>query len=256
MKRRVLKAPQPQADTIRTIMKPVLHLSKPVTSEKQDAPDAIEHQNVPVEHRSLHDFLYSAADEHAADSAATQPTASTDSTPLSIADWCDQTQAAKITGVYAVLDRAGNTQFIGISRNISLSLRSHLAEKGEAVCAQVTVQPFGFPSREAMAALRDEWIAALPSPPPGNVDGTWASTAGQAATQAMSAAEREAYEAKKLKLRRAMADSALSKEQDLPQKTDTAASKADLAAAMTDDNWSALIRDQTQQTQSPESREV
>ena len=224
-----------------------------MTTEKPDAPDAIEHQNVPVEHRSLHDFLYSAADEHAADSADTQPIASTGSTPLAIADWCDQTQTAKITGVYAVLDRAGQTQFIGISRNISLSLRSHLAEKGEAICAQVTVQPFGFPSREAMAALRDEWIAALPSPPPGNVDGTWASTAGQAATQAMSTAEREAYEAKKLKLRRAMADSALSKEQDVAQSADP---KADLTAAMTDDNWSALIREQTQQTQSPEPREV
>jgi hypothetical protein len=210
-------------------------------------PDAIEHQNVPVEHRSLHDFLYSAADEHAADVADAPPAASTTNTPLPVADWCEQTQDAKVTGVYAVCDRAGQTQFIGISRNISLSLRSHLAEKGEAVCAQVTVEPFRFPSREAMVALRDEWIAALPSPPPGNVDGTWASTAGQAATQAMSAAEREAYEAKKLKLRRAMADGSLSKEHDLAQATDP---KTDMTAAMTDDNWSALIRDQTQQTQS------
>lgn len=210
-----------------------------------DKPDAIEHQNVPVEHRSLHDFLYSAADEHATAAADTPPIDSTSNTPIPIADWCTQTQDAKVTGVYAVCDRAGQTQFIGISRNISLSLRSHVAEKGEAVCAQVTVQPFGFPSREAMAALRDEWMAALPSPPPGNVDGTWAATAGQAATQAMSAAEREAYETKKLKLRRAMADGSLSKEQDLAQATDP---KADLAAAMADDNWSALIRDQTQQT--------
>lgn len=220
-----------------------------MTSEKSDAPnalEAIEHQNVPVEHRSLHDFLYSAADEHAADTVAAPPTASTGHTPLPIADWCDQTQEAKVTGVYAVCDRAGQTQFVGISRNVSLSLRSHLAEKGEAVCALVTVQPFAYPSREAMAALRDEWIAALPSPPPGNIDGTWAGTAAAAATQAMSAAEREAYEAKKLKLRRAMADGSLAKEQDAAQASDP---KTDLAAAMTDDNWSALIRDQTDQTQ-------
>lgn len=217
-----------------------------MTSEK---PDAIEHQNVPVEHRSLHDFLYSAADEHAA-AAATLPTTSTGSTPLPMADWCEQTQDTKVTGVYAVRDRQGQTQFIGISRNVSLSLRSHLVEKGEAVCALVTVQPFGFPSREAMAALRDEWIAALPSPPPGNVDGTWEGTLAKAATQAMSAAEREAYEAKKLKLRRAMADSSLSKEQDLAQAAAAAEPKADLTAAMTDDNWSGLIRDQTHETQS------
>lgn len=217
-----------------------------MTAENPAEPAALEHQNVPVEHRSLHDFLYSAADEHAATTAAAPPTAATGSTPLPIADWCEQTQAAKVTGVYAVLDRDRQPQFIGISRNISLSLRSHLLEKGESVCALVTVEPFAFPSREAMAALRDEWIAALPSPPPGNVDGTWDGTVGKAATQAMSAAEREAYEAKKLKLRRAMADGSLAQEPGLAQTTD---SKADLAAALGDDNWSALIREQTQQTQ-------
>ncbi|PSR16677.1 hypothetical protein C8255_16625, partial [filamentous cyanobacterium CCP3] len=136
---------------------------QPVTSEPNDAPAAIEHQNVPVEHRSLHDFLYSAADEHAAETAAAPPTASTGSTPMPVADWCDQTQDAKITGVYAVLDRDRQTQFVGISRNVALSLRSHLTAKGEAVCALVTVEPFNFPNREAMSALRDQWIAALPS---------------------------------------------------------------------------------------------
>lgn len=220
-----------------------------MTSEQNDAPAAIEHQNVPVEHRSLHDFLYSAADEHAAETAAAPTTASTGHTPMPVADWCDQTQDAKVTGVYAVLDRDRQTQFIGISRNVSLSLRSHLTAKGDAVCALVTVEPFNFPNREAMSALRDEWIAALPSPPPGNVDGTWAGTIAQAATQAMSADEREAYEAKKLKLRRAMADGALSKEQDAAPKAQPGDAK-DLEAAMTDDNWSTLIREQTQETQS------
>ncbi len=213
-----------------------------------DQPDAIEHQNVPAEHRSLHDFLYSAADEHAADTAAAPPAAATGQTSLPMATWCEQNQAAKVTGVYAVLDRDGQTQFIGISRNVSLSLRSHLADKGETVCALVRVQPFGFPNREVMAALRDEWIAALPSPPPGNVDGTWAGTTARAATEAMSAAERAAYEEKKLKLRRAMADGSLAKEQDAAQTAQATDAKADLTAAMTDDNWSALIRDQTQET--------
>lgn len=218
-----------------------------MTSEKTDA---IEHQNVPAEHRSLHDFLYSAADEHAADTAAAPPTAFTGNTPIPLTDWCEQTQDAKVTGVYAVLDCDRQTQFIGISRHVSLSLRSHLLQKGEAVCTLVTVQPFKFPSREAMVALRDEWIAALPSPPPGNLDGTWAGSVGEAATQAMSAAERDAYEEKKQKLRRAMADTSLSKELDLTQPANAADPKADLAAAITDDNWSALIREQTNQTQS------
>ncbi|MGB3201553.1 MAG: GIY-YIG nuclease family protein [Nodosilinea sp.] len=218
-----------------------------MTSENQNA---IEHQNVPAEHRSLHDFLYSAADEHAADTAAAPVVGPTSNTPIPIADWCAYAQDTKVTGVYAVLDRDRQTQFIGISRNVSLSLRSHLEQKGDAICALVTVQPFQFPKREAMAALRDEWIAALPSPPPGNVDGTWAGTIREAATQTMSAAEREAYEAKKTKLRRAMADGTLSKELDLAQQSQSGDSNADLAAALTDDNWSALVRDQTQETQS------
>jgi hypothetical protein len=206
---------------------------------------AIEHQNVPTAHRGLHDFLYSAADEHET-AAAPAPEIAAD-TPIPVQTWCDQAQNTKVAGVYAVLDRDRQTQFIGCSRNVSLSLRSHLAKKGTAVCALVKVQPFKFPKRDAMAALRDEWIAALPSPPPGNGDGTWAGTIREAATQVMSAAERDAYEAKKLKLRRAMADGSLSQEPD--QAGGAAASPSDLQAAMTDDNWSALIKAQTQETQ-------
>jgi hypothetical protein len=167
--------------------------------------------------------------------------------PTPVSAWCDLAQNAKVAGVYAVLDCDRQTQFIGYSRNVSLSLRSHLAQKGDAVCALVKVQPFKFPKRDAMAALQADWIATLPSPPPGNVDGTWASTVREAASQTMSAAEREAYEAKKQKLRRAMAEespAASSKANTLGENP-----QAELAAAMTDDNWSALIREQTQETQ-------
>lgn len=220
-------------------------MAKPVPSEKSDA---IEHQNIPVAHQGLHDFLYSAADEHEAEPAAAPVPEPTVDTPIAVQAWCDQAQNAKVAGVYAVLDRNQQTQFIGCSRNVCLSLRSHLTQKGEAVCALVKVQTFKFPKRDTMAALRDEWIAALPSPPPGNGDGTWAGTIREAATQVMSAAEREAYEAKKLKLRRAMADGSLSKEQDQAEANGTG-QPADLAAAVTDDNWSALIHEQTQETQ-------
>ncbi|MEO1068391.1 MAG: GIY-YIG nuclease family protein [Cyanobacteria bacterium J06638_6] len=210
-------------------------------------PNSIEHQHIPVAHQGLHDFLYSVADEHAADTAEVPALEHRVDAPLAVADWFDLAQDAKVAGVYAVLDSNSQTQFIGFSRNVSLSLRGHLAQKGEAVCALVQVQPFKFPKREVMAALQAEWMAALPSPPPGNVDGTWAKTIGEASSQVMSAAEREAYEAKKLKLRRAMADSSLSKEQ--PQADRPTDPQADLAAAMTDDNWSGLIREQTQDTQ-------
>ncbi len=210
-------------------------------------PDSIEHQNIPEAHRGLHDFLYSAVDEHTVDAIAAPAIAHTADAPIAVQAWCDVAQNSKVAGVYAVLNGDRQAQFIGYSRNVALSLRSHLMQQGEAVCALVTVQPFKFPKRDAMEQLRDKWIAALPSPPPGNIDGTWAATIKDAATQAMSAAEREAYEAKKLKLRRAMADGTL--HQEIAPTPSAAAQRQDLAAAIHDDNWSAVIREQTQETQ-------
>ncbi|MEO1402354.1 MAG: GIY-YIG nuclease family protein [Cyanobacteria bacterium J06635_1] len=218
--------------------------------ENPDSANAgsIEHQNVPQAHRGLHDFLYSSDDEHSAEvttaSVSTEPSVDT---PLAVEAWCNQAQNKKVAGVYAVLNGDRETQFIGYSRNVALSLRSHLTQKGADMCALVRVHPFNFPKRDVMEQLRDEWIEALPGPPPGNLDGTWAGTIREAATQAMSAAERAAYEEKKLKLRRAMADNTL--QQDEAKTKSAAAQSADLSAAMNDDNWSAVIREQTQETQ-------
>jgi hypothetical protein len=208
---------------------------------------AIEHQDVPQAHRGLHDFLYSSADEHSAEAIATSTLEQTIDAPVALEAWCDQVQNAKVAGVYAVLDGDRQTQYVGYSRNVALSLRSHLTQMGAEVCTWVRVQAFKFPKRDDMEKLRDEWIAALPSPPLGNSDGTWAGTVKDAATQVMSAAEREAYEEKKIKLRRAMADGTLHQEEIKAQSE--AAQRQDLAAAMNDDNWSAVIREQTQETQ-------
>ena len=57
----------------------------------------------------------------------------------------------------------------------------------------------------------------------------------------MSAAERQAYDEKKLKLRKAMAEADLSQELpgDRPQ---------NLEAAVTQDDWSSVVQQQTQET--------
>ncbi|MGB8702198.1 MAG: GIY-YIG nuclease family protein [Thermosynechococcaceae cyanobacterium] len=209
----------------------------------------IEHQNVPQAHRGLHDFLYDAEDEHGVETVSERAQASNLDAPQSVEAWCNAVQNAKIAGVYAVLNSDRQTQYIGYSRNVALSLRSHLTQKGAAVCAFVAVAPFKFPKREDMEQLRDQWIAELPSLPPGNLDGTWAGTVQDAAKQVMSAAEREAYEAKKLKLRRAMADDTLNRAVvSTPSEVEQ---RQKLAAALNDDNWSAVIQEQTQQTQEP-----
>jgi hypothetical protein len=215
--------------------------SKSIAVSSEGASAAIEHQNVPQEHRGLHNFLYSSTDEHGAETVLSVATITADAnTP--IGDWCSDAQNAKIAGVYAVLNNSQQTQYIGYSRNVTLSLRSHLTAHGSEVCTLVRVQPFKFPKREEMEQLRDQWISELPSFPPGNIAGSadWASTVRDAAAQVMSEADREIYEEKKMKLRKAMADGSLHKEES--------AASQDLAAKIQDDNWSAVISEQTKET--------
>jgi hypothetical protein len=200
---------------------------------------AIEHQHVPQEHRGLHDFLYSSTDEHGVTTAT--PMAVSSELPMAVEEWCNMVQNVKVAGVYKVLDSQQQPQYIGYSRNVTLSLRSHLNTHGSETCGLVQVQPFKFPKREEMEQLRDRWISELPCPPPGNAaNGDWAGTVGDAALQVMSETERAIYEEKKLKLRRAMADGSLHKEES--------PASSDLAAKIQDDNWSAVISEQTQET--------
>jgi hypothetical protein len=210
---------------------------------------SLEHQNVPQEHRGLHDFLYSSEDEHSVVANA-KPTVDIDSDHvIELEAWCAEAAEAKLAGVYAVLDGDRHTQYIGYSRNVTLSLKSHLTQLGAETCAFVKVQPFKFPKREEMEQLRDVWLAALPHTPPGNLDqsGAWAGTVRDASSQVMSVAEREAYEEKKIKLRRAMADNTL--HQETPQTLSDADRQLALESAVENDNWSAVIQEQTQNTQ-------
>jgi hypothetical protein len=200
--------------------------------------EPIEHQNVPVEHRGLHEFLYSSEDEHGAVAAVALPVAEADAV-VPIEDWCGSVGEMKVAGVYGVFDRDRNLQYVNISRNVSLSLRGHQAQLGTELCAFVRVATFKFPKREEMAAVQAAWIAENGVVPIGNADGDglWAMTTGDAAIAAMSVAERAAYEEKKLKLRKAMADSTLSREPVVAE-----------VEAVVGDDWSRVIRSQTEET--------
>ncbi|MDF5731205.1 MAG: GIY-YIG nuclease family protein [Rhizonema sp. PD38] len=211
----------------------------------------IEHQNIPINHRGLHEFLYSSDDEHTAIEVPVTPDlANNASIVLLLETWCAASQNGKIAGVYAVLDTERDTQYIGYSRNVLLSLNGHKSQNGKQKCAFVRVQTFKFPKRQDMEDLRDAWIAELESVPPGNASesGTWASTVGEVA-RVMSEAERNAYEEKKLKLRQAMADTNLSKESSTIDASD-ALRRRQLEAAVENDNWSTIIDAQTQETKS------
>ncbi len=208
----------------------------------------IEHQNVPQAHQGLHGFLYSSDDEHSAlEPAIAEPVLSTETT-VALTDWCEFVGTAKIAGVYSVLNCDRQTQYIGYSRNVALSLRGHLTQLGQDTCAFVRVQPFDFPKRDDMEALQNDWIAELNVMPPGNAadNELWATTVGAAAIAAMSAAERQAYDEKKLKLRKAMADGDLTR--DLPPTEGKGDRAEQLEAAVTQDDWSGVVQQQTQET--------
>ncbi|MEH2229292.1 MAG: GIY-YIG nuclease family protein [Nostoc sp.] len=210
----------------------------------------IEHQNVPINHRGLHDFLYSSDNEHAAIEVSITPELANNGTEIiDLETWSVAAQNAKIAGVYAVLDAERRMQYIGYSRNVLLSLNGHLRQNGEQKCAFVRVQAFKFPKRQEMEDLRDAWIAELESTPTGNSNdcGMWSSTVGEATKAVMSEAQLQAYEEKKLKLRKAMADTTLSKELETIDASE-AERQRQLEAAVNNDDWSVIIDAQTQET--------
>lgn len=217
----------------------------PRPEQQADLPQ-VEHQNVPAEHRGLHDFLYSSENEHGAAEAGAIDIENGGAIE-SLQSWCDRATNAKIAGVYAVLDSQQQTQYIGYSRNVLLSLNGHLVQNGET-CAFVRVEAFKFPKRTEMEALRDTWIAQLDTLPPGNgAEGDRWASGGEVAKAAMSEIERNAYEEKKLKLRKAMADDTLHRPEAHPEAIDVR--QQNLEAAVQNDDWSAVIQTQTQETQ-------
>jgi hypothetical protein len=199
----------------------------------------IEHQNVPSAHQGLHSFLYSSDDEH----TSTIPSVVLDndgSQIMAVEEWQTLSNQVKVAGVYGVLDASQTYQYIGYSRDVRKSLEAHIAQHGVEICALIRVQSFKFPKREVMENLRDEWIGILDYVPIGNQEGTWASSVGEAAKIIMSESDRHAYEEKKLKLRKAMADTTLI---DEVEKTQTEIERRQqLEEAVKNDDWSSVVR--------------
>ena len=207
----------------------------------------IEHQNVPTAHQGLHSFLYSSDNEHDTDKVI--PTIESDGTSVvDAALWQEQNAKIKLAGVYAVLDGDRIYQYIGYSRDVLRSFKAHIAQHGLETCAFIRVKTFKFPKRQAMETLKEEWITELDHTPSGNISGssTWASTIGEAAKATMSQAEKDAYEDKKLKLRKAMADATLTDEleKQATQTSESVARRQKLEAAVKNDDWSSVIESQ------------
>jgi hypothetical protein len=70
-------------------------------------------------------------------------------------------------GVYAIFDREKILQYIGYSRDVSLSLKQHLVRQPQQ-CYWLKVQTIDRPSRTLLEEIRDAWIAENGSVPAGN----------------------------------------------------------------------------------------
>jgi hypothetical protein len=97
-------------------------------------------------------------------------------------------------GVYAIFDQAKTLQFIGYSRDVSLSLKQHLVRQPQK-CYWVKVQTIQRPSKTLLEGIRDAWIAQNGTTPDGNGVDEMAWNQAIAAKDQMTPEERASYEA-------------------------------------------------------------
>ena len=70
-------------------------------------------------------------------------------------------------GVYAIFDAEKTLQFVGYSRDVSLSLKQHLVRRPQQ-CYWIKVQTIDRPSRTVLEEIRAAWLAENGSVPAGN----------------------------------------------------------------------------------------
>jgi len=70
-------------------------------------------------------------------------------------------------GLYAIFDRDQTLQFVGFSRDISLSLQQHLVRCPQQ-CYWLKVHTIDRPNRTLLEGGRDQWVAENGITPPGN----------------------------------------------------------------------------------------
>lgn len=260
----------PSSSTTNTATRPAALQSAasgvPITAVAAD-------DNVPEGHKGLHEFLYGDNNDHGATSAAAAAAAAEaeaftrTQTPLPVAAFLDRFKDARLAAVYGVYDAQQTLRYVGVTRNVVVSLTGHLQAHGAEVVSSVALQSFKFPKREEMAAAQETWLAELSAAgivPDGNREGGggiggWAKSIKEAVEQGSgsTAEERAAYEDTKTKLRTAMADPTLADElDDLDEEEeygeeaeeDRVFRRAQLKKAVEQSDWSGVIDGQTQAT--------
>ncbi|MEP0958930.1 GIY-YIG nuclease family protein [Leptolyngbya sp. FACHB-1515] len=97
-------------------------------------------------------------------------------------------------GVYAIFDAEKTLQYIGYSRDVSLSLKQHLVRRPQQ-CYWLKVQTIDRPSRAILEEIRTAWIAENGVVPSGNGSDEAGWTQAIDAKTALTAEERSAFAA-------------------------------------------------------------
>jgi len=212
--------------------------------------------SVPEGHAGLHEYLYGGGSEaeHAATAYNIREGEDDGSALVPLASWVEARELEKPLGVYAVYNSAKDIQYVGYSRNVVTACRAHLAKLGPEVAAHVRVMVFAnkaMATRTHMEREVSHWVQAVGAPPPGNTEAgaaDWdldagASRGGGGSGEELTAAERAAHEAKKLKLRKAMGENLAD---EVPGETlEQKARRLAMLKAVEGDDWSELIARQT-----------
>lgn len=212
----------------------------------------IEDRDVPLAHRGLHDFLYSDEEDHGATASDGSVELFDGSSLYEVSQWLKDHGESRHAAVYAVVGKDETVNFVGVSRNVALSVSAHVVNEGEERVHSLKVRSFKFPKRGKMDAMKEQWITECGSLPVGNIKGSeWASSSKEV-QGSMSPAQRDAYEDNKLKMRKAMADPELVDEMDQMSSEDIERRKR-LESAVEDDDWSSVIDGQTKLTEEPKT---
>lgn len=187
--------------------------------------------------------------------------------PFPIPVFLKQYGQTRVAAVYGVYDTQKKLRYIGVTRNVAVSLTSHLQAQGAETVASVALQTFRFPKREEMAQVQAAWLAELQMAgveiPEGNQDEgnndskKWAKSIKEAVESSGGGAMGGTYEETKVKLRTAMADPTLADELDDLDEEDEYGEEAEevrmqrraqLKKAVEESDWSGVVDAQTKAT--------
>jgi len=161
--------------------------------------------------------------------------------------WLAARAGATVAGAFEVSDAAGRPQFISFARDAVSAVRGARDRAGPTRAAGVraALVSRALVSRAALEATAAAWLAAAPSPPPGN--GSDAALFAGVDRTGRTAAQEAAHGARTAKMQAAMAD-ARQEENDAASPTDPALRSAAMRAAVEGGDWSAVIDAQTAAT--------